>query len=187
MAASPLNRLLARARFALANPDWLLLAGSLLVLLAALTQLLVLPAREAAVVAGERHLAQLERSTRRLQISRQSPAEQGSPHWLERFPGEAGLPGELGRLLGLAEDGGLQLSTGEYRLLAGQEKLLDRYVVSLPVRGDYRQIRRFLEALRSEFPGLAIEDVSLRRDSIGAAEIEGQLRLAIFVRRGETP
>ena len=77
----------------------------------------------------------------------------------------------------------LQFSGGEYRLFAGKEKLVDRYVVSLPVRGDYREIRQFLVALRSEFPTLAIEDVSLRRDNIGASDIEAQLRLILFTRR----
>ncbi len=185
MEASALNTLLARARFALVNPNWLLLAGSLLVLLAATTHLLLLPGREAAIAAGERRLAQLERNTRRLQIEHQSAPEQGRPQLLQRFPDESRLPGELGRLLNLAESGGLQFSAGEYRLVAGKEKLLDRYVVSLPVLGDYREIRQFLLTLRDEFPNLAIEDVSLRRDSIGAGEIEAQLRLVIFIRRAE--
>ena len=93
------------------------------------------------------------------------------------------LPGELGKLLDLAEQDGLQFSGGEYRLVAGKEKLLDRYVVSLPVRGDYQEVRRFLMTLRDEFPALAIEDVSLRRDKIGSSEIDAQLRLVLFIRR----
>lgn len=177
------NTLLARARFALANPNWLLLAGGLLVLLAAIAHLLLLPGREAAIEAGERRLAQLERSTSRLQIERQSTSAPGRPQLLDRFPEAGHLPGELGRLLDLAEQGGLQFNGGEYRLVAGKEKLVDRYVVSLPVRGDYREIRQFLVALRGEFPTLAIEDVSLRRDNIGASDIEAQLRLILFTRR----
>lgn len=177
--------LLARVRFALANPNWLLLAGSLLALLAATTHLLLLPGRDAAIEAGERRLAQLERNTRRLQIERQSVPEQRRPHLLERFPDDSRLPREVGRLLNLAESGGLQFSAGEYRLVAGKEKLLDRYVVSLPVLGGYGEIRQFLQNVRDEFPNLAIEDVSLRRDSIGASEVEAQLRLVIFIRRLE--
>ena len=178
-----MNTLLARARFALANPNWLLLTGGLLVLLAAVIHLLLLPGREAAIEAGERRLAQLERNTRRLQIERQSTPEVGRPQLLDRFPVASRLPGELGKLLDLAEQDGLQFSGGEYRLVAGKEKLLDRYVVSLPVRGDYQEIRRFLMTLRDEFPALAIEDVSLRRDKIGSSEIDAQLRLVLFIRR----
>lgn len=178
-----MNSLLARARFALANPNWLLLAGGLCVLLAAIAHLLLLPGREAAIEAGERRLAQLERATRRLQIEQQSAPEPERPQLLARFPEASHLPGELGRLLDLAGQGGLRFSGGEYRLVAGKEKLVDSYVVSLPVHGDYREIRRFLVALRREFPTLAIEDVSLRRDNIGAGEIEAQLRLVIFTRR----
>ncbi|KXB31754.1 hypothetical protein AT959_05220 [Dechloromonas denitrificans] len=183
MEARALNGLLARARFALANPNWLLLAGSLLLLLAATGHLLLLPGRETAIEAGEGRLAALERSTRRLQIERQTAPEQGQPHLLERFPDASRLPGEVGRLLNLAESGGLQFSAAEYRLVAGKEKLLDRYVVSLPLQGGYSEIRQFLLGLRDEFPNLAIEDVSLRRDTIGASEVEVQLRLVIFIRR----
>lgn len=178
-----MNILLARLRFALANPNWLLLAGGILVLLAAFAHLLLLPGREAAIEAGERRLVQLERNTRRLQIERRSAPVSGRPQLLDRFPANSHLPSELGRLLDMAEQGGLQFTGGEYRLVAGKEKLVDRYVVSLPVRGDYREIRRFLIDLRREFPALAIEDVSLRRDKIGSSEIDAQLRLVLFTRR----
>lgn len=178
-----MNTLLARTRFALANPNWLLLIGGLLVLLAAAIHLLLLPGREAAIEAGERRLAQLERNTRRLQFERQSILETGRPQLLARFPEASRLPRELSKLLDLAEQGGLQFAGGEYRLVVGKEKLLDRYVVSLPVRGDYREIRRFLVTSRDQFPALAIEDVSLRRDKIGSGEIDAQLRLVLFSRR----
>lgn len=186
MESLPLNTLWARVRFALANPNWLLLLAGLLVLLAAVLHMLLLPGREAAIEAGERRLAQLERSTRRLQVERQSEPAQRRSELIDRFFDDSRLSGEVGRLFAVAETVGLQLSAGEYRWVPGKEKLLDRYVINLPLQGSYGDIRQFLIRLREDFPNLAIEDVSLRRDNIGIAEMAAQLRLVLFVRRADS-
>lgn len=183
-----LNAWLARGRFALANPPWLLLTSGLLVLIAAGLQLIVLPARQAAIEAGEMQLRQIERASRRARIESQlAPAspERSRLALLEQFSDDTRLHGELGRLLELANDSGLTLSAGEYRLIAGKDKLFDRYLLNLPVQGNYRDLRRYLAALRADFPTLAIEDISLRRENIGASRIDAQLRLVIFVRNQE--
>ena len=93
------------------------------------------------------------------------------------------LNSELGRLIELATQQGLQLPSGDYRLLPGKDGLFDRYVLNLPVKGSYQTIRRFLTAVRSEFPDLAVEDITLRRDNIGNTEVEAQFRFVLFGRR----
>lgn len=183
-----LNAGLARARFALANPAWLLLASGLLVLIAGSLQLVVLPARQTAIEAAERQLSQIERASRRARIDQQlAPASPGRSRLalLEQFSDNARLHTQLGRLLELADASGLALAAGEYRLIAGKDKLFDRYVLNLPVQGGYRELRRYLATVRAEFPALAIEDISLRRENIGASRIDAQLRLVIFVRNQE--
>jgi len=183
-----LNAGLARARFALAHPPWLLLASGLLVLIAAGLQLIVLPARQAAIEAAERQLSQIERAGRRARIDTQfapTSPERSRLALLEQFSDDARLHAELGRLLELADASGLALAAGEYRLIAGKDKLFDRYVLNLPVQGGYRDLRRYLSALRADFPALAIEDISLRRENIGASRIDAQLRLVMFVRNQE--
>lgn len=189
MVQPDLKAWLARPRFALANPDWLLVAGALLALGAVVLHLFVLPARAAAIEAAEARLAESERDNRRAQIDRrlaQATPELARLGQIEGFSDETRLHGDLGRLLELAAEGGLKLTTGDYRLLAGKEKLFDRYVLTLPVQGGYHELRRYLAALRAEFPAIAIEDVSLRRDNIGAGQVDAQLRLVIFSRRQET-
>lgn len=71
-------------------------------------------------------------------------------------------------------------------MLAGKDKLFNRYVLNLPVQGSYRDLRTYLTTIRAEFPALAIEDVTLRRENIGAGSVDAQLRLVIFARRPET-
>lgn len=190
MAERFLSASLVRLRFALANLQVLPLIALLLVVAAALTQLFLLPTREAAIEEAEHRLARLERSARHALIERQSDRQSDhiSPEdtrqrLLERFPSENQLNSELGRLIELASQLGLQVPSGDYRLIPGKDGLFDRYVLNLPVKGSYQTIRRFVTAVRSEFPELAIEDISLRRENIGNAEVEAQFRFVLFGRR----
>jgi hypothetical protein len=190
MADRFLNLLLARLRFAAANLQVLPLLAFLLAIAAALAQLFLLPGREAAIEEAERQLASLERKTRRAMIEHQSEHqdEHLSPEdirarLLERFPSENQLNTELGRLIEMATQQGLQVPSGDYRLMPGKDGLFDRYVLSLPVKGNYRAIRRYVMAVRNEFPDLAVDDITLRRDNIGSPEVEAQLRFVLFGRR----
>lgn len=186
MADRFLKHLLARLRFAAANLPALPLITFLLVVATVLAQLFLLPGREAAIDDNERRLARLERDARRATIERQSvrvSPEDTRLRLLERFPTEAQLNAELGRLLEMATKEGLLLPSGDYRLMPGKDGLFDRYVLNLPVKGSYRTIRRYVAAVRSEFPDLAVDDITLRRENIGSGEVEAQLRFVLFGRR----
>ena len=186
MADRLLNLVFGRLRFAAANLQVLPLIAFLLVTAAALAQLLLLPGREAAIEDAERRLVSLERTARRAAIERQSelitPADTRQ-RLLDRFPTEDQLNAELGRLLEMATQQGLQVPTGDYRLMPGKDGLFDRYVLNLPVKGSYKTIRSYLKVVRGEFPDLAVDDITLRRESIGSTDVEAQLRFVLFGRR----
>lgn len=182
-----LTSLQARLRFAAANPQPLPLLAGLLVLSAIGMQLFILPGMERADEADQAEITRIERNTRRMNIAREEAI--ASPvvtreRVLGHFPLENELNAQLGRLLDLANKEGLQIPSGDYRLVKGKEDaLFDRYVLNLPAKGAYGKIQGYLAAVRREFPGLAIEDASLRRDSISSAEVEAQLRFVLFCRR----
>lgn len=181
-----LTALHARLRFAAANPQPLPLLAGLLVLAAIGAQLFVLPGMERADEADQIEIPRLERQIRRASIVRQetvaSPVDTRE-RVLGHFPFENELNEQLGRLLDLANSEGLQIPTGDYRLAKGKEDaLFDRYVLNLPVKGAYAKVRSYLLRVRKTFPGLAIEDVTLRRDTIGSGEVEAQLRFVLFCR-----
>ena len=185
-----MSSLTARLRFLLANPQPVPLLAAALSLGVVVMQLMLLPAQEtleeetgAAIVRTERLIrrAQIEGRERALQ-----PAEQRQ-QLLEHFPAEAARNETLGQLLDLATQQGLQIPLGDYRLIKGKEDaLFDRYLLNLPLKGSYGQLRQYLRSVRREHPTIAIEDFSLRRDTIGNAEVEAQLRFVIFCRaRGQ--
>lgn len=182
-----LTQAAARLRHLAANARPLpVLAGTLL-LAAAVMHVWLLPGRMAAVEAAESRLAKLDRDLHRRGQASQPPGESPTAareRLLGRFQSEGRLHATLGRLLDLAREHGLRVSTGDYQLVAGKDGLLDSYVLNVPVNGGYLAIRRYLAAVRGEFLDLGVEDVSLRRENIDAAEVEARLRFVVFGRRG---
>lgn len=186
MADRFLSSLPARLRFGAANLQVLPALSLLLLIAAALVHLFLLPGREAAIEESERRLSGLERTARRATLERHSvrvSPEDTRQRLLERFPSEDQLNAELGRLIDMAGKEGLSVPSGDYRLTPGKDGLFDRYVLNLPVKGSYQTIRRYLAAVRIAFPDLAIDDMTLRRESLGSTEIEAQLRFVLFARR----
>ena len=186
MADRFLTRLLDRLRFNVANLAVLPLIAFTLVIVAATAQLFLLPGHEAAIEETERRLVNLERKARRAQIERQNveaTPEDTRQRLLDRFPNEDQLNAELGRLIELATEQGVKLPNGDYRLMPGKDGLFDRYVLTLPVKGSYQSIRNYVTAVRREFPDLAVDDLTLRRENIGSAEVDAQLRFVLFGRK----
>lgn len=76
---------------------------------------------------------------------------------------------------------GLQFEAAEYRLARESNLRLSRYEVTLPLRGSYAQVRRFVSALLEDMPQVAIDDVTINRASVSAQEIEARLKLSIYL------
>jgi hypothetical protein len=98
-----------------------------------------------------------------------------------RFGDEKSITPALTRLHAIARMRGVQIEQGEFRLSHEAGDPLLRYAMVLPVKGDYAALRRFLRDALRELPGLALEEVQLRRADTKAAAIEAQLRLILFV------
>ncbi|QOL49552.1 hypothetical protein [Massilia litorea] len=87
----------------------------------------------------------------------------------------------LKTLFALAAKSGLVLRQGEYKRGVDRNANLHTYQIDLPVKGSYAQVWRFaLLALRA-LPYASLDDVSFKRDSIGATAIEARLRLTLYL------
>lgn len=91
----------------------------------------------------------------------------------------------LRRVYAAAATHGLVLERGEYRGSPIQGGKLVRYQITLPVKGSYPQIRRFVDQILADVPVAAIDDISFKRESIGATQLEARIRLALFVGAGK--
>ncbi|BAN50724.1 GspMb/PilO family protein [Metapseudomonas resinovorans] len=115
------------------------------------------------------------------------PASGASSAQLEDFrrnlPAQLDATGAIDRIYALAQDEGIALARGEYALGVDPKTRLARYQVLLPVRGSYPQLRRFLHGLQAQLPALALEEVDLQRKQIADSELEGRVRMTLYLAR----
>jgi len=105
------------------------------------------------------------------------------------FPPLQELPDQLERVYGFARTANLELLQGEYRL----ERLtsgMALYRITLPIRGSYPQIRRFVDATLRNMPFASLDTLRFERKKVGEPQLEAQVRLTVYFRpetEGDTP
>ena len=109
-----------------------------------------------------------------------TPAEQLAAFY-RAFPAEESSPDWIGRIADTAKRCGLRLDQGEYRQASAGGGRLTRVEITLPVRGDYRQIRRFLAATGEDVPTAALEAVQFARQKVGDAEVDARIRFVLYL------
>jgi len=147
--------------------------------------LVIAPAQERLDVARRSTFSlneQLVQAGKAFDGGRHTPASQLAEFY-RVFPAERYSPQWLGKLVVLAEKNGLSLNEGEYKATSGKVGRLVRFQITLPVKGKYSQIRRFLSALPAETPVIALENVQFVRRNIADATVEAQIRLVLYLGR----
>lgn len=99
------------------------------------------------------------------------------------FPELATLPDWLERIYAAAEKNGVQLDAGEYKLLQERNQKLARYQLTLPVRGNYMQVRGFIAEVLTAVPAAALDEIGFRRDSLGSTVLDARLRFTVYLGR----
>ncbi|MDB5863311.1 MAG: putative transrane protein [Betaproteobacteria bacterium] len=132
--------------------------------------------------------AQAERLHARNQLEAERPANARAvpgaqlATFYEFFPAVGSLPEWLLKIDAAAARQGVALDLGDYRLVQEKSSRLARYQIMLPIKGSYEQIRGFVAAVLNDVPAAALEDISLKRETIGAINLEARLKLTLYLR-----
>ncbi|NIE74684.1 type 4a pilus biogenesis protein PilO [Pantoea sp. Ap-967] len=111
------------------------------------------------------------------------PEQQALDSLREQLPGQPEASDLIERLYQLASAQRISLARGEYALGVDPKTQLARYQIVLPVRGSYPQIRGFLDGLIGQLPTLVLEDLELQRKRIADTELNGRVRLTLYLSR----
>lgn len=111
------------------------------------------------------------------------PEQQALDTLRQQLPGQPQASELIERLYRLASAERISLARGEYALGVDPKTQLARYQIVLPVRGSYPQIRGFVQALLGQLPTLVLEDLELQRKRIGDSELNGRLRMTLYLSR----
>lgn len=109
-----------------------------------------------------------------------TPARQLAQFY-SRLKSEAEVPEVLRVLHKGARSAGLRFVRGDYRPQRDASGKLLRYRITLPVRGSYLQVRRFLAQAMREEPALALDGVAFQTDKSGGG-LETRVQFTLFVR-----
>lgn len=78
---------------------------------------------------------------------------------------------------------GIQLASGEYRLLRESDDGLQRYQITLPVSGTYPAIRAWLADGLNSLPTLAVDEVNFVRQTTVNPVVQAQVRWSLYLAR----
>jgi len=83
-----------------------------------------------------------------------------------------------------ARDEGLELAQGTYRLQPDDVLGIASYQVTLPVRGSYPHLRRFLGRVLTEVPAASLEGVTFQRERSADGVVDARIVIALHLRDG---
>ena len=140
---------------------------------------------------GRQIQVQIAQATTRLQAVDQanqnktaSPTEQLMTFY-RAFPRETSIPDWLGKIYAIADQQKLDLEIGEYALAQAKSNRLDQFRIVFPVKGNYPQIRKFIGAALATAPALALDSLTLKRDKVGDAVVDGRIVFLLYLEKGE--
>ncbi|HEX6008357.1 MAG TPA: GspMb/PilO family protein [Burkholderiales bacterium] len=86
----------------------------------------------------------------------------------------------LGRLYAAGQAAGVELQSADYRMQKTGTRI-ERYQIRIPLRGNYAQIRGFLDNALVDIPVLSLDEVKFKRERASDAQIEAELLLSLHL------
>lgn len=96
------------------------------------------------------------------------------------LPSSAQVPQIIQQLITLAGREQLLLRTGEYKVSMDTLSSTRSYRIRLPITGDAAAIQRFVINAMNEQRALAVESLTMRRDSVEAREVEASVQFVLL-------
>jgi Tfp pilus assembly protein PilO len=102
--------------------------------------------------------------------------------FVNELPARAELPALTEKIVAAASAAGIALERGTYDLAPTRTGRLVRVRMTFPVHARYPDIRRFVDATLATIPGAAVDGLRLERKDIAAAEVDANIRFALYLR-----
>lgn len=96
----------------------------------------------------------------------------GDKHYVEQ---------QLKTLFAIAAKHNLVLSQAEYKAAYDKNGQFHTYQINLPVKGAYPAIRQFCEQMLLAIPFASLDEMTFKRESVGAPALEAKLRFTLYL------
>lgn len=136
--------------------------------------------REAAGLQGQLEALGAAQASLRGGVTNHPEATAGE--FLRRFPARGDLPAVLATFSATAVAAGVQLEQGTYALERPKGAHLARYRMSFPVKGQYPDVRTFVDNVLVAVPAASLDSLRLERAEIDSGVVGAELQFTVFVR-----
>lgn len=109
------------------------------------------------------------------------PIESALTSFYKSLPPEQNATKLLDKIYKSANIASIQLNQGEYKFTRAKAGHLGNYQVTLPVKGSYVQVRKFIAKVLNGLPTAALDGVSFRRETIGGSDMEAKIQFTIYL------
>ena len=138
-----------------------------------------LAAHELKVARAERKAAAVRSG---LEAAPLSPAQRRE-RFFNGLRGTTEVTQAVEQIYAAAEAEKLSLMHGEYTGAELPAADLVRYKITLPLKGTYGQVRRFVGTSLQTVPGLTLDDLALQRPNIGDGVVDARVQMSLFLAR----
>jgi hypothetical protein len=97
------------------------------------------------------------------------------------FPRPNDLPDLLQKVFAAAKRQTLNLEQGEYRVIRNNAGGLTQFQLTLPVRGSYPQIRKFVDRALIDVPTLSLDSIQFERQKVGDVSVDAKVKLIVYL------
>jgi len=172
-----MQRTLPLARYRLMRLGWPGLSGLVMTAGAlAAAIFLLLPAHRSITDLS----AQLAQSARAAPLV--AKPEQSLHQFASSLPTRDQVPAVLGVLVAQAAAAGVALDQGRYSFSPPTTNRLGRYLMEFPVKGDYANVRNFIDRSLKEVPALGLDKLHVERKNVGDMAVSADVGFVIYLR-----
>ncbi len=97
------------------------------------------------------------------------------------FPTSSSVPASLEKIYASAEGEHLGLDRADYKVSRSNTGKLSRYQITMPIKGQYSNIQRFLLRVLKEVPNASLEHVLFERNKIGETTVDATVILVLHL------
>jgi len=109
-----------------------------------------------------------------------TPAQQLAAFYRD-FPQDKIIPDVLSQVYKVAQNQKLPLELGEYAMTKLPGARLDQFRITLPIKGSYLQLRKFLAEVLQAQPALSLQSLTMRREKIAMDGVDARVVLVLFM------
>ncbi len=116
-------------------------------------------------------------------LSSQLNVAASAPALWQQWPAEEEADRISAEILAQADAMGMLFERAEFQSLPAERSRLQVQRIKLPLKGDYLQVRQFLQTVLQAYPSLALSQFKLQRSDVMQTGIEAYVEFSLYTRK----